>query len=296
MIRSSKDAFSRRCWLGRLSCLWLLLAAQAFALSRAQENPTPGTTVSVNGIEMYYESHGKGQPLVLLHGFNASGNVWQNFVPELSRHFHVIVPDLRGHGRSDNPTRKFTHRESAKDIFALLDSLGYKRVRAMGISTGGMTLIHMATQQPDRLEAMVLIGATIYFPEQARVIMRRTTVESLTPAERDRLRRVHLRGDEQIRELRQQFHDFSDSYEDMNFTGPLLSTIRARTLIVHGDRDEFFPVDIPLEMYRSIPRSYLWIVPNGSHVPIFATNVPFMATALEFLGTGKARNLSDVQP
>jgi pimeloyl-ACP methyl ester carboxylesterase len=296
MIRSTKDVFSQGSWLGRLCCLGLLFAAQGFALSGAQENPAPVTTVCVNGIEMYYESHGKGEPLVLLHGFNASGQVWQNFIPELSRHFNVIVPDLRGHGRSNNPTRKFTHRESAQDILALLDSLGFKRVRAMGISTGGMTLIHMATQQPDRLESMVLIGATIYFPEQARVIMRRTTVESLTPADYDRLRRVHSRGDEQIRELRQQFHDFSDSYDDMNFTGLLLSTITARTLVVHGDRDEFFPVDIPVEMYRSIPRSYLWIVPNGGHVPIFKPSVPFMATALEFLGAGKARKLSDAQP
>jgi pimeloyl-ACP methyl ester carboxylesterase len=233
---------------------------------------------------MYYETHGQGAPLVLLHGFNASGRVWERFVPDLARRFQVIVPDLRGHGRSSNPAREFTHRQSARDIFALLDVLGLRKVRAMGISTGGMTLIHMATQDPERLEAMVLIGATIYFPEQARVIMRRNTVESLKPADYERLRRVHVRSDEQIRDLREQFHRFKDSYDDMNFTGPLLSTIQARTLIIHGDRDEFFPVNIPVEMYRAIPRSYLWIVPNGGHVPIYGEHVPFVATTLEFFG------------
>jgi pimeloyl-ACP methyl ester carboxylesterase len=99
------------------------------------------------------------------------------------------------------------------------------------------------------------------------------------------MRRVHTRGDEQIRALRRQFHAFKDSYDDMNFTGPFLSTITARTLIVHGDRDEFFPVNIPVEMYQSIPRAALWIVPNGGHVPIQDPTMPFLPRALEFLRT-----------
>jgi pimeloyl-ACP methyl ester carboxylesterase len=237
---------------------------------------------------MYYETSGQGDPLVLLHGFGGSGRVWEEFVPELSDHFRVIVPDLRGHGRSTNPLDAFTHRQSARDISALLDHLGLDKVRAMGISTGGMTLLHLATREPDRLEAMILIGATIYFPEPARVIMRRTTVEGLTAADYERMRRVHLRGDEQIRALRRQFHAFKDSYDDMNFTGPFLSTITARTLIVHGDRDEFFPVNIPVEMYQSIPRAALWIVPNGGHVPIHDPTMPFLPRALAFLRTPTA--------
>lgn len=242
-----------------------------------------GKTVAVNGMQMYYETHGEGEPLVLLHGFNASGQIWAPFIAELSKHYRVIVPDLRGHGRSTNPSHEFTDRQSARDVFALLDQLGIQKFRAMGISTGGMTLIHMATQQPARVEAMVLIGATIYFPEQAREIMRQSTVESLTPDDYERLRPLHKQGDEQIRDLRRIFNGFKDSYDDMNFTGPYLSTITARTLIVHGDRDAFFPVNIPVEMYRSMPHSALWIIPNGGHVPIYDPRVPFVTTALDFL-------------
>jgi pimeloyl-ACP methyl ester carboxylesterase len=70
----------------------------------------------------------------------------------------------------------------------------------------------------------------------------------------------------------------------MNFTEPYLATITARTLIVHGDRDEIFPVDIPFQMYRAIPRSYLWIVPNGGHIPIFGKSAGiFQDKALAFL-------------
>ena len=99
----------------------------------------------------------------------------------------------------------------------------------------------------------------------------------------ERLRPIHSRGDEQIRELAQQFYDFRDNYDDMNFTQPYLSTVSARTLIVHGDRDPFFPVEIPLEMYRGIPNASLWIIPQGGHVPIFDPLVPFVQTALKFL-------------
>lgn len=238
----------------------------------------------VNGFEMYYEIHGEGRPLVLLHGFNGSGGTWKPFIDEFASHYRLIVVDLRGHGRSTNPTNEFTHRQSALDVYALLDHLGIQRFQAMGISTGGMTLIHMATQQPVRAEAIVLIGATIYFPEQARAIMAKSTAESLTEQQLQRLRKIHIHGDEQIRSLRRQFYDFKDSYDDMNFTGPLLSTITARTLIVHGDRDAFFPVSIPAEMYRSIPTSYLWMVPNGGHVPIRQHAGEFTKTALAFLG------------
>lgn len=272
---------SVRRW-GQTSML-LLLVVLGVSDGHAQSTLATGRTAALNGIEMYYEVSGQGEPLVLLHGFNGSGTRWASLVPELAKSHRVIVPDLRGHGRSTNPARQFTHRQSALDLFALLDSLGIRQFKAMGISTGGMTLIHMATQQPSRVEAMVLIGATIYFPEQARALMRAATVESLTPAVYEQRRQVHKGGDEQIRALQQQFHGFKDSYDDMNFTRPFLSTIAARTLIVHGDRDQFFPVEIPIEMYRSIPHAALWIVPGGGHVPIFDSGVPFLPTARNFL-------------
>jgi pimeloyl-ACP methyl ester carboxylesterase len=70
----------------------------------------------------------------------------------------------------------------------------------------------------------------------------------------------------------------------MNFTPPLLSTITARTLIVHGDRDPFYPVNIPLELFTAIPNSHLWIVPNSGHGPIFAQMTkPFLETVTPFL-------------
>ena len=145
-----------------------------------------------------------------------------------------------------------------------------------------MTLLHMATAQPERVEAMVLIGATSYFPEQAREIMRASTPESLSWI----LEEAHSRGLEQARELVSQLLAFNDIYDDMNFTPPYLSTITASTLIVHGDRDPFFPVSIPVEEYEAIPNSYLWIVPNGGHVPLLGSErgrTMFSEFVLDFL-------------
>ena len=77
---------------------------------------------------------------------------------------------------------------------------------------------------------------------------------------------------------------FATSYDDMAFTPPLLGTIVARTLIVHGDRDPYYPAEAAMELFRGIPRSALWIVPYGSHGPIFGALAPhFAAVALAHL-------------
>jgi pimeloyl-ACP methyl ester carboxylesterase len=93
-------------------------------------------------------------------------------------------------------------------------------------------------------------------------------VDSVAAHPSDRLRQCQVRGGAQIHDLLSQFQQFKDSYDDMIFTAPTLATISARALIVHGDRDKLFPVDIPVHMYQAIPHSYLWIVPNGGHGPI----------------------------
>ena len=141
--------------------------------TRREELPPEGKCTQINGIEMYYEVYGEGEPLVMLHYFGGSGAIWKPFVPEFSKHYKLVIPDLRGHGRSSILTGKFTHKQSALDVYALLDQLGIKEFRGIGTSTGGMTLLHMATQQPDRVKAMVVVGATPYWGEPCREIMRR---------------------------------------------------------------------------------------------------------------------------
>ena len=241
-------------------------------------------TVSVNGIEMFYETDGSGEPLLLLHGGTGSHEDWRyagrgDFV----RHYALLAPDARGHGRSTNPSRAITHRECASDTLALLDHLRVDRCKAIGISMGGNILLHMATMQPDRIEAMVVVSATMYFPEQARAVMRQARVDDQPENEWEAMRKRHHLGDDQIRALWEWTRAMKDSRDDMNFTPDSLSRIRASTLIVYGDRDFLYPVEMAVEMYRAIPTSALWVVPNGGHGPVFlGAASQFAKTTLAF--------------
>jgi pimeloyl-ACP methyl ester carboxylesterase len=241
-------------------------------------------TFELNGIEMYCEVRGDGEPLVLLHGSTGAGSDWRYVFDEPLEGYRTIVPDLRGHGRSTNPSGKLIFRQVASDVLALMDRLGIERFKAMGMSLGAKTLLHVATAQPARVDAMVLVSATPYFPQQARALMARSNADNLTEGEWKVMRQKHVHGDEQIRALHAQLRALKDSYDDMNFTPPYLSTISARTLIVHGDKDPLYPVNLAVEMYTAIPRAALWVVPNGGHGPIFGPMAPrFRETALEFL-------------
>jgi len=249
-------------------------------------------SVPLNGIEMYYETEGTGEPLLLLHGGTGCQENWIHAGgDQFAREYTLIKPDARGHGRTTNPGKTITHCQCALDTLDLLDHLGIRKCRAIGLSMGGNILLHMATLQPDRIEAMVLVSATMHFPEQARAIMARVpSAADQPPQEWEIMRRRHKHGDEQIVALWDWAHGMSDSYDDMNFTPASLSKITASTLIVDGDRDPLYPVEMAVEMYRAIPRCALWIVPNAGHGPVFFDAAPqFAQNALAFFRTSADR-------
>ena len=277
-----------------------------------------GQIAMLNGVPIYFEVHGSGHPLLLLHGFSGCSQDWSAFLEAetlaTGEGYQQIIPDMRGHGRSFAPRKdglagtkivprvdvppKFPawrHDESAEDMFALLDHLGIETFKGMGVSGGGNVLLHMATKHPHRVEAMVLVSATSYFPAQARPIMRQYP-DNLPDAERENLRRRHPGGDAQINALLASTKAFADSYDDMNFTSPYLRRITARTLIVQGDRDPLYPLQISVDMASAIPRSSLWIIPNAGHGPVLGQRWPeFLKTAAAFLGGSSAGRPIDRQ-
>ena len=261
------------------------LAAFALSIYLLPQDHAAAETLQVNGIEMYYEIIGKGEPVMLLHGWLQSGDTWDDVADELQHNFQIIKLDLRGHGASTNPSGAYiTTKQLALDVYALLDHLGIGTFKAMGISMGGNTLLHMATQQPERIQAMVLIGAQPYFEKREREIMRSTNPANVPEETMRELRKVHKYGDRQIISLMEMDKIAVDDYQDMNFTPPYLSTIKAKTLIVQGERDRHMSINIGMEMYKAIPESFLWIVPNGGHVPIRgAYKENFVRTTRSFL-------------
>lgn len=241
-------------------------------------------TAGINGLQLFYRDTGSGTPLLLLHGFMGTGGDWRHVFARPLDGYRVIAPDLRGHGRSTNPSGVFRFADVARDIFALLDRLGIDRVNAIGMSAGANTLLHMATQQPSRIDALIHVSGTPRFPDPARAIMRSMTEEGRSEAEWAEMRGRHVQGDDQIRALWRHARGFADDQQDMNFDARSLAVITARTLVVHGDRDPLYPVELALELYRAIPSAALWVVPNGGHGPIFGDQAaPFVATAAAFL-------------
>ncbi len=233
-------------------------------------------------MQLYWDVHGEGEPLLWLHGSLGHGPDWQHIFKEPPAGYQVIAPDLRGHGRSTGAGATYSFKQSALDMFALLDHLGVDRAKVIGLSGGGITALHMATLEPSRIAAMVAISAPPTFPEAARALQRNFSEATLDESELILMRRRHQRAG-QLELLLAQVRGFADG-DDPNFAREQLATITAETLIVFGDRDFLYPVSVAVDLREAIPRSWLWVVPNGGHGPVFGRDAPaFVEISQAFL-------------
>lgn len=271
----------------KLRLLFTLLLYLSFLpqnIVNAQETVAlNGKFVTVNGAKIYYEEYGQGEPLILLHGFGRTLADWKPYISEFSKNYHVIAWDMRGHGRSTNPdtSKVFLHATAAKDLLALLEKLNLKNVKAIGHSSGGIVILHAATEEPYRFEAIVPISAQMYFSQQTREFIK-INAKPEGYYEFNELEKQH--GKIKGRLIARQFYHFNELYGDPSITPDQLGTIKARSLIIHGDND-FVPVSQAWEIYKSIPNAHLWIVPNGWHMPHMdgANETDFIRKTLEFL-------------
>jgi len=124
-----------------------------------QQKPSTGYA-PVNGLKMYYEIHGQGEPVVLLHGaFMAVTDEWSDFARELSKTRKVIAVEMQGHGRTADIKRDMTYENLADDVAALLDYLKIPNADVVGYSLGGGVAIECAIRHPDKVRKVVSISA-----------------------------------------------------------------------------------------------------------------------------------------
>lgn len=116
-------------------------------------------TIQLEQVSLYFEEHGAGPPLLLLHGLGSSGQDWELVLPQLAARHRVIVPDVRGHGRSDKPPGPYGIPLFAQDIAALCDRLGIRAAHVVGLSMGGMLAFELAVHRPDLVLSMVIINS-----------------------------------------------------------------------------------------------------------------------------------------
>src|SRR5437667_3729324 len=128
---------------------------------RTTQTKGTGQYAEVNGINLYYETHGSGRPMVLLHGGLGSGEMFGPVLPQLAERHQVITPDLQGHGRTADIDRPIDVRLMAGDIAALIDHLSLDKPDLVGYSLGGGVALHTAAQFPTKVRRLVSASANI---------------------------------------------------------------------------------------------------------------------------------------
>jgi pimeloyl-ACP methyl ester carboxylesterase len=137
----------------------LVAAVMVGAAGAAAQSPIQSKFVDANGIRMHYLASGKGEPIILLHGYAQNSRMWRPLIPQLAKTNLVIAPDLRGFGQSAKPEQGYDKVTMAQDVHALAAALGLRRVRVVGHDIGLMVAYAYAAQYPSEVDRIVLMDA-----------------------------------------------------------------------------------------------------------------------------------------
>jgi pimeloyl-ACP methyl ester carboxylesterase len=258
--------------------------------------------VAVNGIKVYYEIHGKGDPLILIMGLRRNAEWWYCQIPVLSEHFKVIAFDNRGAGRSDKPRMDYSIRLFADDTAALLEALGIKRAHVLGISMGGYIAQELAINYPDKVRSLIL-GCTSCGGERAvRMSPERMkefeAVEGLTPEEILRKNMDIYFSDEFIQEHPEKVEEFMEisfrypqppEFFERQFAACLkhdtvnrLHLISVPILIMAGEDDPLVPSENSRILKDLMPGAELYLFPGCSHCFFIESAEEFNQRAVAF--------------
>ena len=242
----------------------LLLAYAAITLSTdAQQygnNPAAGHFLNTRGFQLYYESYGSGEPLLLFHGNGGSIGNMSNQIPWFSTHYRVIAIDTRAHGKSHDPGDSLSFEMIVDDFNALCDSLHLDSCYVIGWSDGGIDAILFAIRHPDKVRKMAFTGANLW-PDTTGLTP--YVYHLMEDGHNDFLKRPKTPGNKNAQKILD-----LDFYQP-HITLDQLHQIQCPTLVIGGDHD-VIPVPHTVPIAANISKSYLWIVPNSGHsVPIF---------------------------
>lgn len=229
--------------------------------------------IAVNDIELYYESHGSGAPLVMLGGLGLDVSEMGGLTGPLATRFRLIAVDNRGTGRSAKPAGPYSIKQMATDTSALMDRLQLGRAHLLGISMGGRIALALALAQPERVDRLVLV-ATGPRAAGARWLIRAWMPLADLPVLRGRQRQPRYA-------MQAQF----DATTGFDCTGRL-GQIRAPTLIVHGRSDHLAPVALAEQMHALIPGSRLVLIRGGHLAPLVTQRQQVLSEVSAFLAAG----------
>jgi pimeloyl-ACP methyl ester carboxylesterase len=236
--------------------------------ARANEAPRPAAFRSgyapVNGLRMYYEIHGSGPPLLLLHGGGSSiRTTFGEVLPMFAARHRVIAVEQQGHGHTADIDRPLSFEQMADDTDALLAHLGVERADVFGFSNGGSVAMQLAIRHPNRVERLV-VGSAFYTNEglqtELREMFRKPANAADMPAP---LRDEYLRvapNPGNLQRLAEKIMAMLSGFRD--WPAESMRAIAAPTLILSGNADVARPEHV-IEMCRLIRRCELAILPGG---------------------------------
>jgi pimeloyl-ACP methyl ester carboxylesterase len=233
----------------------------------------------VNGIKIWYESFGKGAPVILLHGGLANVNYWGKQVPALEQHYRVIVMDSRGHGRSTRNAEPYGYDLMASDVLALMDYLKLPKAAVVGWSDGAIIGLDIALHHPERLTKLFAFAANSD-PSGVKDVNKSPVFTAyIARAQKEY---------ETLSPTPTEYKSFLDQIEKMwdsqpHWTAADLQTIKVPTWIVDADHDEAIERSNTLFMADNIPDSGLLLLPQVSHFAFLQDPQQFNAALLHFL-------------
>ncbi len=261
----------------------------------------------VNGLSMYYELHGNGQPLVLIHGGGSTiQTTFGNILPLLANHYKVIAVELQAHGHTKDRGKPSSFEQDADDVAALLQYLHIDKAHIFGFSNGGSTALQIAIRHPDAVNKLVAFSAVYkrngmlpgFFEG-----MEKASLNNMPQPLQDAY--LQITGD---RQGLQTMHD-RDKNRMLQFTDwpeATLMSIQAPTLLISSDKDVIVP-EHTLEMAKKIPHASLMILPGihgaalgevctttpGSKLPALTTGliIDFLDDLLNLSSNEKKRRL-----
>ncbi len=256
-----------------------------------------------NGTKIYYQIRGEGKPLVLLMGFGADGNVWEQHAAVYEQHFQCIILDNRGVGLSDQPSGPYNTAMMADDTAAVMDHAGVAKAKVAGISMGGAIAQEFALRHPDRVECLVLISTWPRFNNYAKTVYENLKKLRTTSAPDNFMELLQLwifappyyeKHLVDLKEGQKAAKSNAKPQSQTGFEGQLdaciqhdtvarLGQIQIPTLITIGDMDIFTPPAFSQLLHQGIKDSEYVSFPEGGHVHHWEDLERFNQVTTDFL-------------
>lgn len=222
-----------------------------------------GRYAAVNGLSMYYEIHGSGRPLVLVHGGGSTiESTFGRVLPALAKTHRVIAVELQAHGHTKDIDRPLSFEQDADDVAELLKQLSVKKAHFMGFSNGATTALQVAIRHPNLVNKLVLASATYKRSGMPPGFFEGFKNASLTMLPRP-LQEAYLKANPDPKGLQTMFdRDVARMAAFKDISDGEIKSIQAPTLVLNGDVDMVLS-EHALELSRTLPHARLAILPSG---------------------------------